>query len=1171
MNSLGYKILTSSKSNIPVSSIISPVHPPLIVRCIKKKILSSPNDLSLFRCLHVPPDNPNKVRKQACSLIAFKQLFLDSNECAMESTSHQNAISQLLNYLCKKHKVAMVKKFGNVYIGCIGFFDQDKDWGCAEENATHMIEFACDLFNLGSKYNIYFISAVDYGRVVGGYMEDIFSFDMFGPEILWVLSVCESVTARKIIVSKSVHALFTKAKLPFPFALDEWNLHLPGRKEFEKVAVIKTVDQYEIFANSDSAVNTMPFELDNSSIDSPVLPWYIIQQMLSSSKLEEYLIGPTSLSDKKSNTNYLQFLTRFITKPIPYQQTPNILKRFPDIEFHSDGTPPRLYLTDCKNNFFSLPEDTNEAEIMFGKLQRIVLWSLLSNIGTFPYYAISRIKNIFLLPYTPDVPPKCDKIQNSKNPRVTYNETILFDAFHPPFSEEWKSCVEGISHFQLSLSQFLSTHLSSYYISCWNQYLSRLFVIEANASVHSDFASSRVPTHSDFAGSRVPSQVVSQAIKSTVVETSHADSESEDTTPLTRVFHTPPSVTWNSFKNRSHFANYIYSDFLIYTVYSILCYSSLAHLYPLIHDSHLTLQNIGVYPLALAVALVLWSSVVFMDKNQPPIIYVILIGLKIFTTCVFPLNSHTAIQTLLSVFVLWNYFSLNQEILFYTCENFLTIAVILYRDSMVDHSKIDVASPDIIIAFQLFFFLYYVVAEFYTYICFLVQHTLIPYEIKVCQEEIGVCRVICGQFAPHIPLSIASQLFSPRRYRKCVILAFHIKAAESIPAVVDVDDVTSLIAFLYSFMDDCVRQFGLLSITSSDVHSLILEISHFSGVHISAICDDDLFRTLGTASETISYIQRAVICVRYMQARLKKFNSENSMNLTLGVSLSHGSATIGLLGNANNLQFDVSSRARDEAFYMCVRQTNSLVVSEAFYDEIHRLQEISNCVYNILDCKLPSTFLCQTWYNVELNSGDFGAIARVLEDYNYVAFLGEGGNGSVHLLVDKISKVQVAVKGIHWGMGRSTSINHIRRELRILQQLQHPNIVHFKFCLIRRAKIYIVMEYIRGGTLRQIIAQDEHSLDDLKIWFAQLVSALGYLHDNGIMHRDVKPSNCMIDTFGRLKLTDFGLALQEEDMNGTSTPVMNGKDTTRESDADSSLTTTLNSDTKVVFKFVYLI
>lgn len=81
------------------------------------------------------------------------------------------------------------------------------------------------------------------------------------------------------------------------------------------------------------------------------------------------------------------------------------------------------------------------------------------------------------------------------------------------------------------------------------------------------------------------------------------------------------------------------------------------------------------------------------------------------------------------------------------------------------------------------------------------------------------------------------------------------------------------------------------------------------------------------------------------------------------------------------------------------------------------------------------------------------------------------------------------------------SIPHIRRELLILQQLQHSNVVHFKFCIIKRAKIYIVMEYIRGGTLRQIIDNRNPSHDDLRVWFAQLVLALEYLHHQGIMHR----------------------------------------------------------------------
>ena len=140
--------------------------------------------------------------------------------------------------------------------------------------------------------------------------------------------------------------------------------------------------------------------------------------------------------------------------------------------------------------------------------------------------------------------------------------------------------------------------------------------------------------------------------------------------------------------------------------------------------------------------------------------------------------------------------------------------------------------------------------------------------------------------------------------------------------------------------------------------------------------------------------------------------------------------------------------------------------------------------------------------------------------------LGKGGAGTVHLLEDQVNKVQVAVKVIEWN---PATINHIRRELIILQELKHQNIVKIKFFVIKRAEVFIVMEYIRGGTLQQIVDFYSIDLERLRVWFMQLVLALEYIHERGIIHRDVKPSNCMIDTFGVLKLTDFGLALQEID------------------------------------------
>ena len=100
----------------------------------------------------------------------------------------------------------------------------------------------------------------------------------------------------------------------------------------------------------------------------------------------------------------------------------------------------------------------------------------------------------------------------------------------------------------------------------------------------------------------------------------------------------------------------------------------------------------------------------------------------------------------------------------------------------------------------------------------------------------------------------------------------------------------------------------------------------------------------------------------------------------------------------------------------------------------------------------------------------------------------------------------------------------VQREFIILQQIQHPNVVGFKFCMINKTIIYLVMNYIRGGDLKEMVDRHKPKVDTLLLWFAELVLALDYIHSLGIIHRDVKPANCMIDTSGHLKLIDFGLS-----------------------------------------------
>jgi serine/threonine protein kinase len=138
-----------------------------------------------------------------------------------------------------------------------------------------------------------------------------------------------------------------------------------------------------------------------------------------------------------------------------------------------------------------------------------------------------------------------------------------------------------------------------------------------------------------------------------------------------------------------------------------------------------------------------------------------------------------------------------------------------------------------------------------------------------------------------------------------------------------------------------------------------------------------------------------------------------------------------------------------------------------------------------------------------------------LDDFDYMCMLGRGGFGSVHLLSENATEKEYAIKAIPRKTG-SAIPKMIQREFIILQQIQHANVVSFKYCIINKNMIYLVMQYVRGGNLKQIVERNKPDLKHLTLWFAELVLALDYIHSLGIIHRDVKPANCMIGKWSEL-------------------------------------------------------
>ena len=152
---------------------------------------------------------------------------------------------------------------------------------------------------------------------------------------------------------------------------------------------------------------------------------------------------------------------------------------------------------------------------------------------------------------------------------------------------------------------------------------------------------------------------------------------------------------------------------------------------------------------------------------------------------------------------------------------------------------------------------------------------------------------------------------------------------------------------------------------------------------------------------------------------------------------------------------------------------------------------------------------------------------KINDRYEIIKSIGEGGMANVYLAHDVILDRDVAIKVLRGDLsGDDKFVRRFQREALAASSLSHPNIVEMYDVGEDNGTYYIVMEYINGKTLKQLIKKrGALSLAECIDIMLQLTDGVDHAHASYIIHRDLKPQNIMIEDSGAIKITDFGIAM----------------------------------------------
>uniref|UniRef100_A0A0D9VTE5 non-specific serine/threonine protein kinase n=1 Tax=Leersia perrieri TaxID=77586 RepID=A0A0D9VTE5_9ORYZ len=157
-------------------------------------------------------------------------------------------------------------------------------------------------------------------------------------------------------------------------------------------------------------------------------------------------------------------------------------------------------------------------------------------------------------------------------------------------------------------------------------------------------------------------------------------------------------------------------------------------------------------------------------------------------------------------------------------------------------------------------------------------------------------------------------------------------------------------------------------------------------------------------------------------------------------------------------------------------------------------------------------------------------VKRRVGKYELGRTIGEGTFGKVRFAKNTENDEPVAIKILDKEKVQKNRLaEQIRREICTMKLVRHPNVVRLFEVMGSKARIFIVLEYVTGGELFEIIETNGRlKEEEARKYFQQLINAVDYCHSRGVYHRDLKLENLLLDASGNLKVSDFGLSALTE-------------------------------------------